>query len=239
MPIAPLDAPRNGQLPDPLELGSLEHLNLIDRLLAESYGRPRWRSHGDPLDELIATVLSQHTSDVNTERAFASLRNRFPNWHGVMDAPEDEVAAAIRTGGLANLKAPRIQRILCAILELSGELSLESLRSLPLEDARQWLCRLPGVGPKTAACVLLFSLGLPAMPVDTHVHRVSRRLGLIDADLDANSAHTRLDSLLGNDRELVYALHLNLIQHGRLICKARLPRCGSCVLASICPSANV
>jgi endonuclease III len=226
-------------LPDPLELGSLEHLNLIDRLLAERNGRPHWRSHGDPLDELIVTVLSQHTSDVNTERAFASLRHRFPNWHDVMHAPVDEVAAAIRTGGLANLKAPRIQRILSAILELSGELSLESLRSLPLEDARQWLCRLPGVGPKTAACVLLFSLGLPAMPVDTHVHRVSRRLGLIDADLDANSAHTRLDSLLGNDRELVYALHLNLIQHGRLICKARLPRCGSCVLASICPSANV
>jgi endonuclease III len=229
---------RKSPLPQPMSLSALEHLDQIDLLLSEHYGRPRWRSHGDPLDELIATVLSQHTSDVNTERAFASLRGQFPDWSDVMSAPVEDVAMAIRSGGLANLKAPRIQRILSAIEEQLGELSLESLRTIPLEDARRWLCRLPGVGPKTAACVLLFSLGLPAMPVDTHVHRVSRRLGLIESSLDANAAHASFDSLLGSDRDLVYALHLNLIQHGRAVCKARFPRCGTCVLAAVCPSAN-
>lgn len=219
--------------------GSLEHAQLIDAILCERYGRPRWRSHGDPLAELIATVLSQHTSDLNTERAFASLRNHFPTWRGILKAPVGEVAAAIHSGGLANLKAPRVQSILRAIETESGELSLEFLRTMLLEDARLWLCRLPGVGPKTAACVLLFSLGLPAMPVDTHVHRVSKRLGLIGPDVNANAAHTRLDSLLAGNRDLVYSLHLNLIQHGRAVCKARFPQCAACTLAHICPSANL
>lgn len=211
----------------------------VDRRLTTVYGRPRWHSHGPPLDELIATVLSQHTSDTNTARAFAGLRSRFPSWDDVVGAPTPEVADAIRSGGLADVKAPRIQVILRAVQAETGETSLDWLGSLSLDRARDWLLALPGVGPKTAACVLLFSLGLPAMPVDTHVHRVSRRLGLIESGVSAEAAHLALDRLVGPDRDSIYALHLNLIQHGRDTCKARNPACSRCCLAEICPSANL
>jgi endonuclease-3 len=212
-------------------------LRVIDARLAATYGRPTWRSHGPPLDELIATVLSQHTSDVNSAVAFSALRSRFPRWHDVMEAPVSSVADAIRPGGLANVKAPRIQAILRQVVAQSSSLSLDWLRELPVPQARAWLQSLPGVGPKTAACVLLFSLGLPAMPVDTHVHRVTRRLGLIKCDTDANQAHIMLERLIGEDRDAIYALHLNLIRHGREVCKAREPRCDRCALANVCPSA--
>ncbi len=211
----------------------------IDLRLSAAYGRPVWRSHGDPLDQLIGTVLSQHTSDSNTARAFASLRARFGDWRKVMDAPVEDVVDAIRCGGLANIKAPRIQRILEAIERDVGELSLDCLQSMSLEEARAWLTRLPGVGPKTTACVLLFSLGLPTMPVDTHVHRVCGRLGLYDQTLNAEAAHRMLDALIGADRDVTYALHMNLIHHGRGVCRARAPQCGACVLADICPSAGI
>lgn len=213
-------------------------LQEIDSRLATTYGRPEWRSHGPPLDELISTVLSQHTSDTNTARAFAALRSRFPTWRDVIEASEADVAAAIRGGGLANLKAPRIQRILRAVEAETGVASLDWLESRSLEAGRAWLQALPGVGPKTAACVLLFSLGLPAMPVDTHVHRVSRRLGLIADDLNAIAAHGALDRLIGPNRDAMYALHLNLIHHGRATCKARTPACAQCVLADICPNST-
>jgi endonuclease-3 len=212
-------------------------IQAIERGLAALYGRPSWMSHGPPLDELIATVLSQHTSDSNSERAFASLRARFPTWSAVAEAPVAAVADAIRCGGLANVKAPRIQRILAAIARDEGVHSLDHLRALPMEVARDWLLALPGVGPKTAACVLLFSLGLPAMPVDTHVHRLSRRLGLVGPDVTAEAAHPLLEALIGPDRDVVYALHLNLIQHARRVCTARSPTCARCALADICPSA--
>ena len=225
-------------------IGVSTHMSLsarledVDRRLTGVYGRPRWHSHGAPLDELIATVLSQHTSDTNTARAFAGLRSRFPDWDGVVDAPTIEVADAIRSGGLADVKAPRIQAILRAVQAETGETSLDWLGSLSLDTARDWLLELPGVGPKTAACVLLFSLGLPAMPVDTHVHRVSRRLELIASGVSAEAAHNSLDRLIGADRDSIYTLHLNLIQHGRDTCKARNPACGRCCLAEICPSAH-
>lgn len=212
-------------------------LRVINDRLKEEYGEPRWHAHGPPLDVLIGTILSQHTSDTNTARAFASLRARFPDWRDVITASASDVADAIRVGGLANIKAPRIQRVLRVIADESGDLSLTFLRELPLGRADAWLRNLPGVGPKTSACVLLFSLGLPAMPVDTHVHRVSCRLGLIDADCSAEDAHAVFRELLGPDRDLTYALHLNLIEHGRRVCKARSPACHRCVLADICPSA--
>lgn len=213
-------------------------LSEIDARLAAHYGRPRWSSHGPPLDELIGTILSQHTSDGNTARAYASLRNQFPTWRAVIDAPVGRVAEAIRIGGLANLKAPRIQNVLRAVEAETGSLSLGWLRTLPPNEARSWLQALPGVGPKTAACVLLFSLGHPVMPVDTHVHRVARRLGLVDRNSSATETHETLDRLIGPDRDLIYALHLNLIRHGRAVCKARVPACHQCVLADICPSAG-
>ena len=208
----------------------------IDKRLAEEYGRPRWRSHGPPLEVLIGTVLSQHTSDVNTARAFASLRKTFPKWQDVISSPTFEVANAIRSGGLANIKAPRIQNILRAIEDETGILSLDWLRHQTLDRSRMWLEALPGVGPKTASCVLLFSLGFPAMPVDTHVHRVSRRLGLIAPVTSANDAHRTLDRLTSPDRDLIYGFHVNLIAHGRAVCKARSPACSACVLNDICPS---
>jgi endonuclease-3 len=209
----------------------------IESRLAEVYGRPQWHSHGPPLDELIATILSQHTSDLNSGRAFAALRARFPNWGDVLAADETDVAETIQSGGLANLKAPRIQRVLCTIETEAGSLTLDWMRDWPLERARGWLMALPGVGPKTTACVLLFSLGLPAMPVDTHVYRVGRRLGLIAANINADQAHIAFDRLVGSDRNVVYALHVNLIRHGRTTCKARSPACDRCALNDLCPSA--
>jgi endonuclease-3 len=196
-----------------------------------------WRPHAPPLDELVATILSQHTSDVNSGRAFAALRARFPTWADAAAADEADIADAIRSGGLGNLKAPRIQRVLSAIEIETGALSLDWLKDWPLAQARDWLLGLPGVGPKTAACVLLFSLGQPTMPVDTHVFRVGSRLGLIPGSADANHAHAWLDRLIGPNRDTIYALHLNLIRHGRTVCKARLPECGRCVLNDVCPSA--
>jgi endonuclease III len=210
---------------------------VVNQRLADTYGRPRWVSHAPPLDELIATILSQHTSDLNSARAFATLRARFPTWREVLTADEAAVADAIQCGGLANLKAPRIQRVLRAVHAESGSLTLDWMRDWPLEHARAWLVALPGVGPKTAACVLLFSLGLPTMPVDTHVHRVSRRLGLIPADVNANEAHAFFDRLIGPNRDAIYALHINLIQHGRTTCKARAPACERCGLNDLCPMA--
>jgi len=211
---------------------------VIHRRLIKEYGEPRWHSQGPPLDVLIGTILSQHTSDINTARAFASLRARFPHWRAIVAAPTSDVADAIRTGGLANVKAPRIQQVLRVIAAESGDLSLDAIHDLPPQQADAWLRALPGVGPKTAACVLLFSLGLPTMPVDTHVHRVSRRLGIIDDESSAERAHSAFHEMLGSDRDLTYALHLNLIEHGRRVCTARSPACFSCTLADICPSAS-
>jgi endonuclease-3 len=178
-------------------------------------------------------VLSQHTSDVNSERAFDSLRARFSDWEAVRLAPVAEVADAIRSGGLAVVKALRIRRILTQILDARGELSLEFLRGLCLAEARTFLRGLDGVGPKSAACVLLFSLNQPAMPVDTHVHRVAGRLGLIPPRMSADAAHEQLERMV--PPEDVYRFHVGLIRHGRAICKAQRPRCSECPLNLLCP----
>jgi len=205
----------------------------INAILSEFYGEAPRRNSVDPLSELVAVVLSQHTSDVNSERAFDRLCARYPDWDSVRRAPTAELADAIRSGGLATIKATRIQRILDQILAARGELSLDFLRALPLAEARAFLRGLDGVGPKSAACVLLFSLDQPAMPVDTHVHRVARRLGLIDARTSAEAAHEQLEAMVPPDE--VYSFHVNLIQHGRAICKAPRPRCPECPVNALCP----
>ncbi len=197
--------------------------------LEDAYGRPIWRISNPPLDELVLTILSQHTSDANCERAFRSLRAAFPVWEDVASADPDEIANAIRSGGLAAMKAPRIKAVVREAL--AGDL-LDDLPSAPLGEAKSRLQALPGVGPKTAACVLLFACHQPALPVDTHVFRVSHRVGLIDHSTSANQAHDKLESLL--DPEDVYSFHLNVIKHGREVCRARSPRCSDCVLTDLC-----
>lgn len=206
----------------------------IATLLELAYGPRPWRRHLPPVDELVATILSQHTSDINTDRSFRSLRARFPTWPEVIAAPAAEVADAIRSGGLANLKAPRIQFALSTLLQRFGSFSLDGLAQLPIPEARAALTSIAGVGPKTASCVLLFSLGMPAMPVDTHVHRVTRRIGLIPDRMGADAAHAALEESLRGNRDETYAFHMHLIHHGRTICAARRPLCGECALAQKC-----
>ncbi len=213
-------------------------VQVYDALL-DLYGQPR--RTGDPpgrpdplppLDELVSTILSQNTNDTNRDAAFHALRERFPTWQAVRDAPPEAVIAAIRPAGLANQKGPRMQAALRAITAERGELSLDFLRDLPLEQARAWLTRFNGVGPKTAAIVLLFSLGMPAFPVDTHVYRVTGRLGLRPESMSVEQAHTHLEALF--PPETYYTAHLNLIAHGRQVCHARKPACERCGLRAMC-----
>ena len=200
--------------------------------LAEAYGLPVQDSLSDPTEELVRTILSQNTNDVNRDRALERLRWRFPTWHVVMHAPAAEVADAIAPGGLSQIKAPRIQRALQAIAAESADCDLSFICGMPIGEARAWLTALPGVGPKTAACVLLFSCGKPVMPVDTHILRVSRRVGLITPGADADAAHEALAAVVPG--ELVYPLHINLIRHGRSACRPQNPRCPTCVIADVC-----
>jgi endonuclease-3 len=201
-----------------------------DRLRRE-YGRPVLRPHGAPIDELILTVLSQNTNDRNRDVAFRRLRERFPSWAEVRDAPLAELEEALRPGGLAPTKAVRIKQILAAI----GDDDLRRLADAPLEEAREYLMDLPGVGRKTAACVLLFALGRPDVPVDTHVYRVGSRLGLWRAGASFVEAHDVLLRLCGDDPQTAYETHVLLIRHGRRTCIARSPRCAECPLRRMCP----
>ena len=206
-------------------------LRVHDLLLAQ-YGQPTWRNPLPALDELVSTILSQNTNDVNRDRAFNLLRAKFPTWEAVRDAPTETVVDAIRPAGLANQKGPRIQQVLRAITAERGELDLQFLKTWPVDEARAWLTRFNGVGPKTAAIVLLFSLDRPAFPVDTHVHRVTGRLGLRPEKMSADDAHTYFEGLL--PPETYYAAHLNLIRHGREVCHARNPACERCGLRMLC-----
>jgi endonuclease-3 len=197
------------------------------------YGRPQPMPSHDPLAELVLTVLSQNTADTNSGRAFVQMMRRYPSWDAIAAAPLDELVTTIQSGGLARQKAPRIQAILRAVAERSPGWDLSFLETMPLEEARAWLRALPGVGPKTAACVLLFSLGRPALPVDTHVERVSKRLGLIPAKATAEQAHDLLEALV--DPADYYRFHMLLIKHGRRTCAARKPACDRCPILA-CPS---
>jgi endonuclease III len=203
------------------------------KTLDREYGSLIWRSHGEPLDALIQTTLSQHTSDINSERAFDALKRRFPGgWDEVRIAPVEVIADTIRCGGLADAKSTRIKTILQALFEKYGETSLEALKTAPTDEALELLTSFHGVGPKTAACVLMFSLGRPVLPVDTHVFRVSHRLGLIDEKIGEAKAHDALQAQL-QDSE-VYSFHVHLIRHGRRVCQARSPRCEICPLSGRC-----
>lgn len=212
-------------------------ISLVMERLAALYGMPRHLPSRAPLAELILTVLSQNTNDTNSGRAFVQLMRRFPSWEAIAKAPLEELIAAIQVGGLAQQKAPRIQAILRAIRDRSPAFDLAFLAEMPLEEARAWLRSLPGVGPKTAACVLLFALGRPALPVDTHVERVARRLGLIPPKAPAEQAHILLEALVPPGD--YYPFHMLLIKHGRRICVARRPRCEACPLADRCPASLV
>ncbi len=206
---------------------------LHHRLVA-AYG-PQIRlpeQHLGPLEELINTILSQNTNDRNRDLAYARLREQFPTWEAVRDAPPEAVVTAIRPAGLAPSKAPRIQAALHQLTAEQGSLSLDFLADWTREEARSWLLQLTGVGPKTAAIVLLFALDKPAFPVDTHIYRVTGRLGLLPPRTSREQAHTLLESIV--PEPLYYPLHLNLIEHGRQVCQARHPRCAACPLTDLC-----
>jgi endonuclease III len=207
----------------------------IHRRLKRRFGPLEPPRRTDPLAELILTVLSQHTSDLNAERAFASLRTTYPTWEQVVRARSTSVANAIRSGGLADTKAPRIQAILREVFDRGGAYDLSWMEDASDDEIRAYLTSLPGVGPKTAAVVLAFSLGRSAMPVDTHVHRAATRLGLIPPKTTADKADRLLHELV--PVALRVELHVGLIRLGREICKAGRPRCEECPLNDICPTA--
>ena len=204
----------------------------VHKTLLEVFGEPIWRTPLPAMDELVSTILSQNTNDVNRDRGFNALRAKFPTWEAVRDAQAGEVIAAIKPAGLANQKGPRIQQVLRAITEERGALNLDFLADLPLEEARAWLTQFNGVGPKTAAIVLCFSLGMPAFPVDTHIYRVTGRIGLHPEKMTVEQAHPYLESLF--PPETYYAAHLNLIRLGREICHARKPDCAVCPIKKLC-----
>jgi endonuclease-3 len=204
----------------------------IHEALLKAFGEPIWRNPLPAIDELVSTILSQNTNDVNRDRAFEALRAKFPTWESVRDAEERDVIDAIRPAGLANQKGPRIQQVLKEITKERGALDLQFLADMPLEEARQWLTKFNGVGPKTAAIVLCFSLGRPAFPVDTHVYRVAGRIGLRPEKMTVEQAHPHLESVF--PPETYYAAHLNIIRLGREVCNARKPICPQCPIKSLC-----
>jgi len=206
-------------------------LKIHERLL-EFYGEPMWRNPLPAIDELVSTILSQNTNDLNRDRAFNALRARFGTWEEVRDAMTLDVIEAIRPAGLANQKGPRIQHVLRSITEERGSLDLSFLEKLTVDEARAWLTRFNGVGPKTAAIVLCFSLNKPAFPVDTHIYRVTGRIGLRPEKMTVEQAHPHLESLFPS--ETYYAAHLNIIRLGREICTARKANCEICPIRKLC-----
>src|SRR5215212_8042384 len=200
--------------------------------LGEIFGFPDWRPFLPPLDELIDCILSQSTSDTNRDRAFAALKQTFPTWEDVMNAPTAAVIAAIKPAGLANQKAPRIQEVLRRIQAERDELSIDFLADLPIIEAKAWLTSFHGVGPKTAAIVLCFAFQRPAFPVDTHIHRVGQRIGFLPQGISADNAHPVMEAIIPPHD--YFAFHLNLIRLGREICHARHPECVICPLTQYC-----
>jgi len=215
-------------------MNSMADVQKILELLSAEYGSVSWRRRGKPVAVLVQTILSQNTSDRNSRPAFERLLASFSGWHDIANAGVAQICRAIQAGGLGMVKARYIKKALQEIQHRRGGFDLEFLKNLPLDEARDWLMQLPGVGMKTASVVLLFSLGMPALPVDTHVFRVTKRLGLIDDKISVEKAHRLLEQRVPSDD--VYQFHVLLIEHGRGTCKAQRPRCVECVLASLCPS---
>ncbi|MBL8190636.1 MAG: endonuclease III [Acidobacteria bacterium] len=207
-------------------------LAFITQNLEATFGVPRNDSHEDPLDELINTILSQSTTNINSHRAFASLKQRFPNWEQVRRARPASIAAAIKSGGLANVKSIVIKNILNDIQERRGALDLSFLKTVPVSEAREFLISLKGVGPKTAACVLLFACKRSVFPMDTHIFRILRRTGLLPEKISDHLAHEKIENLIPPKKH--YSLHINLITLGRRICHPRNPKCGQCPLNEHC-----
>ena len=206
-------------------------IKVHERLL-EFYGEPVWRNPLPAIDELVSTILSQNTNDINRDRAFNALRAKFATWEEVRDAPTNDLVAVIRPAGLANQKGPRIQQVLRSITEERGSLDLSFLADLSVDEAKAWLTKFNGVGPKTAAIVLCFSLNKRAFPVDTHIYRVTGRIGLRPEKITVEQAHPHLESLF--PPETYYAAHLNIIRLGREICQARRPKCEVCPILNLC-----
>lgn len=204
----------------------------IARLLRDTYGDLTWEAGQDAVDELVSCILSQNTNDANRDRGFNALKARYPTWEAVIAAPVDDLIDTIRPAGLANQKGPRIQKALRRILEERGEFDLDFLKDMPLDAARDWLTSIDGVGPKTAAIVLCFAFGLPAFPVDTHVHRVGKRIGFIPEKMSADKAHVVMEEIVPPDEH--FAFHIYLIRHGRDTCTARRPYCERCVIRQYC-----
>jgi endonuclease III len=214
----------------------LEYVKKINKLrqrLIEAFEVPQWRTPLSPVDELVSTILSQNTNDVNRDAAFEQLKASFSDWKSVMTAETKSVVEAVRTAGLANQKAPRIQQALRAIAEFTGgDINLNFLATMSRDEARDWLMDLKGVGPKTAAIVLLFSMGIPAFPVDTHIYRVTGRIGIRPEGLSVEKAHLYLEERIPEDA--FYDLHLNFIRLGREVCGARKWHCYCCPVQELC-----
>jgi len=206
----------------------------LSYILKQEYGEISWYPRRDPINELVYTILSQHTSDINSERAFDQLITHFITIEAISNADVLEIEECIKTAGLHKIKAVRIKEVLNIINNMTGGFDLSFLAEMPLQTAKNWLKSLPGIGPKTAAIVLCFSFGMPAMPVDTHIYRVSRRLGLIDLKTSVDKAHDLMEKIVAPDE--IFPFHMYLIKHGRKICKALKPRCNDCIVASKCPS---
>lgn len=204
----------------------------ILKRLVKAYGPRPWKRWGRGVDVLVDTILSQNTSNANSDAGYRQLRRALRTWNAVADAPVEQVERAIRVSGLSRIKAPRIQAILRQIREERGKIDLEFLADWPAEKALAWLMSFKGIGPKTAHCVLLFAFGKSVFPVDTHIHRIALRMGLIPSRASAEAAHEQLAAKIApRDR---YAMHLLLIEHGRKVCRARNPACGVCVLRDVC-----
>jgi endonuclease-3 len=229
-------------------MNKTDRVNNVLSLLKKAYGRPRPFRRTDPVDEVVRTVLSQNTSDKNSIPAFEELKRRFESWEAVASAPVARIASAIRRAGLANIKAVRIRKLLRDIrgrrvIGSSGHwvkkrISLRWLEKIDADTAFSYLTSLKGIGPKTASCALLFSFAKPVMPVDTHIFRVSKRLGLIGPKVNIGEAHRLLTAMCGKNTRLIYELHLSIIEHGRRTCRAQNPRCGSCSLYGTCRYGN-
>ena len=204
----------------------------VSAILSDVYGFLDWSRGQDGMDELISCILSQNTSDTNRDRGFQGLKDRFDSWEDVRFADTEDLIDAIRSAGLSKQKAPRIQNALETIYEEAGEYNIDFLVEMPIEDAKSWLTSMKGIGPKTAAIVLCFAYGLPAFPVDTHVHRTSKRIGFLPDNISANDAHPVMEAIV--PPEDYYQFHIHLIQHGRDTCNARSPKCETCPLTEHC-----
>ena len=217
-----------------MKLDKYPNYHKIKNLLNKQYGDIEWRDEMETLDELIFTVLTQNTSDINAEKAFKNLKSRYINWDEIVESTDEQLERIIRIGGLGKQKSIRIKKILKEIYLRTGGYDLSILKDMPFNEVKEWLITLPGVGPKTAAVVMSFALKLPAFPVDTHIHRISKRLGYINQNTSAEKAHEIMENIiLPEDR---FDFHILLITHGRKICKANNPKCSICPLTSYCPS---